>query len=85
MANFTESIVEEATLAWLEALGHSVLNGPDIAVGVSAASNSAKPDSRCIRGESGSFGKTGHIEICVTGYRGFCVIFSIIMSPRRHA
>ena len=33
MANFTESIVEEATLAWLEALGYSVLNGPDIAAG----------------------------------------------------
>ena len=33
MSNFTESIVEEATLAWLEALGYSVLHGPDIAAG----------------------------------------------------
>ena len=34
MANITESIVEEeASVAWLEALGYSVLNGPDIAIG----------------------------------------------------
>ena len=32
--NFTESIVEEATLAWLEALGYTILHGPDIAVGL---------------------------------------------------
>ena len=37
MANFTESIVEEATLAWLEALGYSVLNRPDIAAGAPGA------------------------------------------------
>ena len=40
MANFTESIVEEATLAWLEALGYSVLNGPDIAAGEPGAESS---------------------------------------------
>ena len=33
MTAFTESIVEEAALAWLEALGYSVLHGPEIAVG----------------------------------------------------
>jgi len=33
----TESVVEEATLAWLEGLGYSVLNGPDIAAGELAA------------------------------------------------
>ena len=33
MANITESIVEEAARAWLEALGYSVLNGPKIAAG----------------------------------------------------
>ena len=33
MKAFTESIVEEASLAWLEALGYSVLHGPDIAAG----------------------------------------------------
>ena len=36
-ADFTESVVEEAALAWLEALGYSVLHGPDIAVGEPAA------------------------------------------------
>ena len=33
MANFTESVVEDATLALLEALGYEVLHGPNIAVG----------------------------------------------------
>jgi type I restriction enzyme R subunit len=31
--DFTESIVEQAALAWFESLGYSVLHGPDIAVG----------------------------------------------------
>jgi len=31
--SFTESVVEDASLAWLEALGYAVLHGPDIAVG----------------------------------------------------
>jgi type I restriction enzyme R subunit len=31
--SFTESVVEEATLAWLEALGFGVLHGPDMAAG----------------------------------------------------
>lgn len=33
MSRFTESIVEDAALAWLEALGYSVLHGPDISPG----------------------------------------------------
>jgi type I restriction enzyme R subunit len=36
-STFTESIVEEAALGWLEALGYSVLHGPAIAVGEPAA------------------------------------------------
>jgi len=32
-AAFTESLVEEAALAWLEGLGYKVLHGPDIAAG----------------------------------------------------
>jgi type I restriction enzyme R subunit len=31
--NFTESVVEDAALAWLEGLGYAVLHGPDIAAG----------------------------------------------------
>ncbi|HNP82736.1 MAG TPA: type I restriction endonuclease subunit R [Nitrospira sp.] len=31
--SFSESIVEDAALTWLEALGYAVLHGPDIAVG----------------------------------------------------
>ena len=37
---FTKSIVEEATLAWLEALGYAVLHGPEIADGESGAERS---------------------------------------------
>ncbi len=37
MRGFTESVVEEAALAWLASLGYSVLRGPNIAVGIPAA------------------------------------------------
>ena len=37
---FTKSIVEEAALAWLEALGYSVLHGPEIADGEPSAERS---------------------------------------------
>jgi type I restriction enzyme R subunit len=30
---FTESVVEDAVLAWLESLGYAVKHGPDIAPG----------------------------------------------------
>jgi len=33
MSAFTESVVEEAALAWLESLGYTILHGPDIAPG----------------------------------------------------
>lgn len=33
MANFTESVVEDAALAWLESLGYAVKHGPEIALG----------------------------------------------------
>jgi type I restriction enzyme, R subunit len=38
--SFTESVVEEAALAWLEALGYVVLHGPDIAAGMLGAERS---------------------------------------------
>ena len=34
---FTESVVEEAALAWLKGLGYTVLHGPEIAWGMPAA------------------------------------------------
>ncbi|MCK9463993.1 MAG: type I restriction endonuclease subunit R, partial [Proteobacteria bacterium] len=37
---FTESVVEDAALAWFEELGYSVLYGPDLAVGEPAAERS---------------------------------------------
>jgi type I restriction enzyme R subunit len=37
MNSFTESVVEDATLAWLEGLGYPVKHGPEIAPGESAA------------------------------------------------
>jgi hypothetical protein len=32
-ANFTESVVEQAALAWLESLGYQVLSGIEVAPG----------------------------------------------------
>lgn len=40
MSNFTESVVEDAALAWLASLGYAVLHGPDIAAGMSGAKRS---------------------------------------------
>jgi len=40
MSAFTESVVEDATLGWLESLGSAVLHGPDIAAGEPAAERS---------------------------------------------
>jgi type I restriction enzyme R subunit len=40
MGGFTESIVEDAALAWLQALGYEVLHGPDIAAGEPGAERS---------------------------------------------
>ena len=37
---FTESVVEDAALAWLQALGYAVLHGPDIAAGELGAERS---------------------------------------------
>jgi type I restriction enzyme R subunit len=39
-AGFTESVVEDAALAWLGALGYAVLHGPDIAAGEVGAERS---------------------------------------------
>ncbi|EQD53326.1 Type I site-specific deoxyribonuclease HsdR, partial [mine drainage metagenome] len=40
MTSFTESVVEDAALAWLGALGYAVLHGPDIAAGMPGAERS---------------------------------------------
>src|SRR3990172_10106960 len=37
MSGFSESVVEEAALAWLKALGYTIAHGPDIAPGELAA------------------------------------------------
>ena len=39
-AAFTESLVEDAALAWLGGLGYAVLHGPDIAAGEPGAERS---------------------------------------------
>jgi type I restriction enzyme R subunit len=43
--DFTESVVEEAALAWLEGLGYAILSGPVIAAG-EPASERSDPDYR---------------------------------------
>jgi type I restriction enzyme R subunit len=45
MSSFTESIVEDAALAWLEGLGYAILHGPNIAVGI-RRTNRRKPRRR---------------------------------------
>ena len=40
MTGMTESVVEDAALAWLEALGYAVMPGPDIAAGEPGAERS---------------------------------------------
>ncbi|HEX3323034.1 MAG TPA: type I restriction endonuclease subunit R [Terriglobales bacterium] len=45
MSNFSESVVEEAALQWFEALGYTILHGPEIAVGETAAER-IDPDYR---------------------------------------
>lgn len=37
---FTESVVEDDTLSWLQSLGYGTLHGPDMAVGEPAAERS---------------------------------------------
>lgn len=36
-SQFTESVVEQAALAWLESVGYTILSGPEIAPGESEA------------------------------------------------
>jgi len=40
LQSFTESVIEEASLSWLESFGYSVKHGPDIAPGEPAAGHS---------------------------------------------
>lgn len=40
MAGFTELVVEEAALGWLETLGYEIQHGPDIAAGEPGAERS---------------------------------------------
>ena len=37
MTTFTESVIEDTALAWLEGLDYAVLRGPEISAGESAA------------------------------------------------
>ena len=39
MTAFTESVVEDAALAWLESLGYTIKHGPEIALEVSGTKN----------------------------------------------
>jgi hypothetical protein len=35
-SEFSEIVIEQAALAWLEGLGYEILSGPEIATGVNA-------------------------------------------------
>ena len=59
MTGFSESIVEDAALSWLEALGYQVLHGPEIAVGEIGAEHLGKVAPAAIRGGLGNLGEGG--------------------------
>ena len=42
MESFSESVVEQAALAWLESLGWTVKHGPDIAPGALRAKGAGR-------------------------------------------
>jgi len=50
---FTESIVEQAAIGWLEGLGYTVLHGPDIAAGEPGAERRASDYGRAVRCRKG--------------------------------
>jgi len=56
MPSFTESVVEDAALAWFGALGYQLLHGPDIAVGELAAERSDPNYRDVILGEASATG-----------------------------
>ena len=60
-SKFTESVVEDAALAWLESLGYAVKHGPEIAPGefLPQDGNSCK---KCNSSISGNMQKT-HIAV----------------------
>ena len=65
-ATITESTVEDATLAWLEELGYSVLHGPDIAAGELAAERS---DPETIVAMLNEFGSPQSVAASYSGER----------------
>ena len=49
--SFSESVVEDAALAWLDALGYAVLHGPDIAATEGGAERSDRTTATsCLKG-----------------------------------
>ena len=60
-SSFTESIVEDAALAWLEGLGYAVVHGPEIAIGEPSAERS-DPNYRDVVLERRLRKALGHLE-----------------------
>ncbi len=57
MTSFTESVVEQAALAWLESVGWRVRNGAEIAPGEPAA-------------ERDDYGRSSWLSVCATRSHG---------------
>jgi len=62
-AALSESVVEDAALAWLESLGYAIKHGPEIAPGELA---SAKLKNRTNRTDSRTNSKKKDVERCRT-------------------
>ncbi len=61
--SFTESTVEDATIAWFEELGYAVLHGPNIATGEPAAERS-DPDYGDVEQRAGPrYAVTGQYQV----------------------
>ena len=56
---FTESVVEQAALDWLESLGYTLLHGPEIALGEADAGASVAAECVIVLVSRWSLGKLG--------------------------
>jgi len=45
---FTESVVEQAALAWLESMGYLILSGPEMAPGELRLADAERIVGRCV-------------------------------------
>lgn len=90
LSTFTESVVEEAALEWLERLGYTVLHGPEIAAGEPTAErdDSGYRDvvlERRLRQSLQRLNPTLPLEAIEDAYRRLTRIDEPTLATRNHA